>query len=80
MQVDPQFYAFRWVTLLLTQEFEFPELLRLWDALLADPAGQLCTCACLRVPIGISVLMCRHLGVTCTIINGISLPLQVGPT
>lgn len=65
MQVDPQFYAFRWVTLLLTQEFEFPELLRLWDALLADPAGQLRICACLHVPIGISLSLCCHLGLTC---------------
>lgn len=24
-QVNPQFYAFRWITLLLTQEFPFPD-------------------------------------------------------
>lgn len=39
-QVNPQFYAFRWITLLLTQEFSFPDSLRLWDTLLADPAGR----------------------------------------
>ena len=33
----PQFYAFRWITLLLTQEFPFPDVVRLWDALLAAP-------------------------------------------
>ena len=24
-QMNPQFYAFRWITLLLTQEFPFPD-------------------------------------------------------
>lgn len=38
--VHPQFYAFRWVTTLLTQEFPFPDVVRLWDSLLADPAGR----------------------------------------
>ena len=33
-QVDPQFYAFRWITLLLSQEFAFPDLLRIWDTIL----------------------------------------------
>eukprot|EP00884_Botryococcus_braunii_P013068 jgi/Botrbrau1/21762/Bobra.43_1s0152.1 len=39
-RVDPQFYAFRWITLLLTQEFPFPDSVRLWDTLLGDPAGR----------------------------------------
>lgn len=39
-KVDTQFYAFRWITLLLTQEFDFPSVLRLWDAMLCDPAGR----------------------------------------
>lgn len=39
-QVNPQFYAFRWITLLLTQEFSFPDVMRLWDTLLSDPAGR----------------------------------------
>lgn len=34
--VDPRFYSFRWLTLLLSQEFELPEVLRLWDSLFAD--------------------------------------------
>eukprot|EP00887_Chlorella_sp_A99_P002443 scaffold10.g2443.t1 len=38
--VNPQFYAFRWITLLLTQEFAFPDALRLWDTLLSDQAGR----------------------------------------
>ena len=39
-QVDPQFYAFRWITLLLTQEFSCPDVTRLWDTMLSDPAGR----------------------------------------
>merc|ERR1712135_201100 len=30
----PQYYAFRWTTLLLSQEFSLPDTQRLWDALL----------------------------------------------
>lgn len=40
-KVNPQFYAFRWITLLLTQEFDFPVCLRLWDSLLSNPNGPL---------------------------------------
>ncbi|XP_027335657.1 TBC1 domain family member 13-like isoform X2 [Abrus precatorius] len=38
-KVNPQFYAFRWITLLLTQEFNFAESLHIWDTLLSDPEG-----------------------------------------
>ncbi|CAN1334431.1 TBC1 domain family member 13 [Linum perenne] len=38
-QVNPQFYAFRWITLLLTQEFNFADSLHIWDTLLSDPQG-----------------------------------------
>lgn len=41
LQVNPQFYAFRWITLLLTQEFSFFDCLHIWDALLSDPEGPL---------------------------------------
>jgi len=37
--VNPQFYAFRWITTLLTQEFNFPDVIRLWDALVLDDAN-----------------------------------------
>ncbi|KAF3794154.1 TBC1 domain family member 13 [Nymphaea thermarum] len=40
-KVNPQFYAFRWITLLLTQEFNFTDSLHIWDALLSDPDGPL---------------------------------------
>lgn len=35
-QLNPQFYSFRWLTLLLSQEFELPDVLRLWDTLFSD--------------------------------------------
>lgn len=40
-KVNPQFYAFRWITLLLTQEFKFPDSIRIWDSLLSNPDGPL---------------------------------------
>ncbi|XP_057431952.1 uncharacterized protein LOC130724688 isoform X1 [Lotus japonicus] len=38
-KVNPQFYSFRWITLLLTQEFNFHDILHIWDTLLSDPEG-----------------------------------------
>ncbi|KAI9126013.1 hypothetical protein K1719_003431 [Acacia pycnantha] len=38
-KVKPQFYAFRWITLLLTQEFSFDKILRIWDTILSNPFG-----------------------------------------
>ncbi|GAB2227855.1 hypothetical protein Droror1_Dr00009682 [Drosera rotundifolia] len=38
-KVNPQFYAFRWITLLLTREFDFSDCLHIWDALLSDSEG-----------------------------------------
>jgi len=37
-KLNPQFYSFRWITLLLSQEFELPDVLRLWDSLFSDPS------------------------------------------
>ncbi|XP_013409709.2 TBC1 domain family member 13-like, partial [Lingula anatina] len=34
--LKPQFFAFRWITLLLSQEFSLPDVIRLWDSLFAD--------------------------------------------
>ena len=33
--IKPQFYAFRWILLLLSQEFSLPDLITLWDAILS---------------------------------------------
>lgn len=41
LQVDPQYYAFRWITLLMSQEFAFPDTLRIWDTILSDPYGRM---------------------------------------
>jgi TBC1 domain family member 13 len=34
--IVPQYYSFRWLSLLLSQEFDLPDVLRLWDSILAD--------------------------------------------
>jgi len=35
--IHPQFYSLRWLMLLLTQEFQISDVLRLWDSLLSHP-------------------------------------------
>jgi len=35
-EIFPQYYSFRWLTLLLSQEFSLPEVLRIWDSLFSD--------------------------------------------
>lgn len=34
--IKPQYFAFRWLSLMLSQEFALPDVLRLWDSLLSD--------------------------------------------
>jgi len=34
--LDPQYYSLRWLMLLLSQEFEIHNVIRLWDTVLAD--------------------------------------------
>ena len=34
--LDPQYYSLRWLMLLLSQEFEIENVIRLWDPVLAD--------------------------------------------
>merc|ERR1712217_563150 len=38
--VAPVYYAVRWITLMLTQELEMPDVLRVWDSLLSDSVRQ----------------------------------------
>ncbi|KAL1456690.1 hypothetical protein WDU94_001398 [Cyamophila willieti] len=38
IELHPQYYSFRWLTLLLSQEFPLPDVLRIWDSLFADEA------------------------------------------
>ena len=35
--VNPQFYSLRWLMLLCCQEFDMPNVIRLWDTLFSDP-------------------------------------------
>ncbi|XP_041986626.1 TBC1 domain family member 13 [Aricia agestis] len=35
-ELRPQYYSFRWLTLLLSQEFSLPDVERIWDSLFAD--------------------------------------------
>jgi hypothetical protein len=35
-EIYPQYFSFRWITLLLSQEFSLPDVLCIWDSLLAD--------------------------------------------
>lgn len=58
-KVNPQFYAFRWITLLLTQEFDFADSLRIWDTLVSDPDGPQETL--LRVCCAMLILVRRRL-------------------
>eukprot|EP01023_Acetabularia_acetabulum_P006254 TRINITY_DN12614_c0_g1_i5.p4 TRINITY_DN12614_c0_g1~~TRINITY_DN12614_c0_g1_i5.p4 ORF type:complete len:106 (-),score=11.81 TRINITY_DN12614_c0_g1_i5:403-720(-) len=39
--INHHYYAFRWTTLLLTQEFIFPDVIRLWDTIFSDPRGRM---------------------------------------
>ncbi|XP_014669865.1 PREDICTED: TBC1 domain family member 13-like isoform X2 [Priapulus caudatus] len=34
--LKPQYFSFRWLTLLLSQEFPMPDVIRVWDSLFAD--------------------------------------------
>lgn len=58
-KVNPQFYAFRWITLLLTQEFNFADSLLIWDTLISDPEGPQETL--LRVCCAMLILVRRRL-------------------
>eukprot|EP01024_Parvocaulis_polyphysoides_P030040 TRINITY_DN272_c1_g2_i2.p2 TRINITY_DN272_c1_g2~~TRINITY_DN272_c1_g2_i2.p2 ORF type:complete len:201 (-),score=17.15 TRINITY_DN272_c1_g2_i2:247-849(-) len=40
-KINHHYYAFRWTTLLLTQEFQFPDVIRLWDTIFSDPRGRM---------------------------------------
>ena len=41
MNLTTSMYAFRWITLLFTQDFEFADVLRLWDVMLASPRSRM---------------------------------------
>jgi hypothetical protein len=36
LDIKPQFFAFRWLSLLLAQEFSLPDLIALWDCVFSN--------------------------------------------
>ncbi|KAI8372310.1 rab-GTPase-TBC domain-containing protein [Choanephora cucurbitarum] len=38
--IKEQYYAFRWITVLCSQEWDLPDVIRLWDSVLADRGMQ----------------------------------------
>ncbi|KAI9490507.1 rab-GTPase-TBC domain-containing protein [Zychaea mexicana] len=38
--IKEQYYAFRWITVLCSQEWDLPSVIRLWDSILADRGNQ----------------------------------------
>lgn len=38
--IKEQYYAFRWITVLCSQEWDLPDVIRLWDSILADRGMQ----------------------------------------
>jgi len=51
LELDPTFYALRWITTLLTREFDLPSTIRLWDSLFATPhrSDFLCCLSCAMI-------------------------------
>ena len=41
LQLEPHYYSFRWITLLFTQEFTFPDALRLWDSIISEERSRM---------------------------------------
>ncbi|KAI8997216.1 rab-GTPase-TBC domain-containing protein [Pilobolus umbonatus] len=39
-EIKEQYYAFRWITVLCSQEWDLPDVIRLWDSILADRGMQ----------------------------------------
>jgi len=62
MEVDPRFYSFRWLSLLCSQEFPLPDVLRLWvrgASLLRNAHRSVIVlsapCSMLHVPLGLAL-------------------------
>lgn len=39
-QMKPEYYGFRWISLLLSQEFSLPDVIAIWDTVFCSPAGK----------------------------------------
>jgi hypothetical protein len=40
--IKEQYFAFRWLSLLFSQEFPLPDVIRMWDSVLASPDRHRC--------------------------------------
>jgi hypothetical protein len=36
LQIDPFYYCFRWITLLFAQDFQFSQILRIWESIFSE--------------------------------------------
>lgn len=48
-KVELQYFAFRWYTLFFTQEFEMPDILRLWDSLFCEDKFEFMNMLCTAI-------------------------------
>ncbi len=48
-KVELQYFAFRWYTLFFTQEFEMPDILRLWDSLFSEDKFEFMNMICTAI-------------------------------
>ena len=48
-KVELQYFAFRWYSLFFTQEFEMPDILRLWDSLLSEDKFEFMNMICTAI-------------------------------
>lgn len=53
-RIVPQYFAFRWISLLLSQEFLLPDVIRIWDSLFCEPDKfkfllSLCLCMIINI-------------------------------
>ena len=70
-KIELQFFAFRWYTLLLTQEFELPDILRLWDSIFSvEDVFEFMSFLC------ISILKIKRADIISKDFSGIMLSLQ----
>jgi hypothetical protein len=41
-RLEPLFFAFRWVSVMFTQEFNLPDIIRIWDSVFSQVYGEPC--------------------------------------
>ena len=69
--VEIQYFAFRWYTLFLTQEFEMPDILRLWDSIFgSDEKFEFLNMLCL------AIIKCKKTDIIQSDFAGIMLAMQ----